>query len=133
MSAYKAKGTFSATLKPRIGDRSSGRKDFGGMVISKEYSGDLAAKGDGEMLSHRTQVEGSAAYVAIEHVSGRLAGIPGSFVLLHSGLMDQGEQRQRISVVPDSATGKLAGLRGKMTVKIIDDEHHYEFSYSFAE
>jgi len=33
-------------------------------------------------------------------------------------------------VVPDSGTGELAGLAGKMTIIIADGKHSYEFEYA---
>jgi len=41
--------------------------------------------------------------------------------------------QQRITVVPDSGTDQLAGLAGKMEVKIADGQHSYDFEYTLAE
>ena len=38
-----------------------------------------------------------------------------------------------ITVVPDSGTGQLAGLAGKMMIKITDGKHFYEFEYTLAD
>jgi hypothetical protein len=38
-----------------------------------------------------------------------------------------------VTVVPDSGTGELAGLAGKMTIKIADGKHSYEFEYTLNE
>jgi hypothetical protein len=73
---------------------------------------DLAGSSRGEMLSARTAVEGSAGYVAIEHVSGALHGRQGSFVLQHTGVMARGVQQLTSAVVPESGTGALVGLAG---------------------
>jgi hypothetical protein len=35
-----------------------------------------------------------------------------------------------VMVVPDSATGDLAGLTGTMTIKIEEGKHFYEFDYT---
>jgi hypothetical protein len=81
------------------------------------------------MLTAMTAVKGSAGYVAVERVQGAVHGRTGSFALLHTGVMARGEQRLTISVVPDSGTGDLAGLAGKMTIVIADGKHSYEFEY----
>jgi hypothetical protein len=85
------------------------------------------------MLSAMTNVKGSGAYVAIERVSGTLQGRSGTFVLQHSGTMTRGTPELTITVVPDSGTGQLVGLEGKMTIKIADGKHSYEFEYTLAE
>jgi hypothetical protein len=36
-------------------------------------------------------------------------------------------------VVPDSATGQLAGISGKMNININDGKHSYDFAYTLAE
>jgi hypothetical protein len=84
------------------------------------------------MLTALTAVQGSAGYVAIERVSGRLGGRTGTFVLQHSGTMTRGEQQLSITVVPDSGTGQLAGLTGKMSITIADGKHSYDFEYTLA-
>ena len=38
-----------------------------------------------------------------------------------------------ITVVPDSGSGGLVGLAGKMDIKIADGKHSYEFEYTLAE
>ena len=38
-----------------------------------------------------------------------------------------------VTVVPDSGTGKLAGLAGGMTIRIEDGKHFYEFDYTLPE
>jgi Protein of unknown function (DUF3224) len=118
----KARGTFDVKLTPETANR---------MSIDKHYHGDLEATGTGEMLSAMTATKGSAGYVAMEQVSGTLAGRTGSFVLQHSGTMNRGAQKLSVSVVPDSGTGQLAGLTGKMTIEIAaDGTHSYVFDYA---
>jgi len=44
--------------------------------------------------------------------------------------MAHGEQNLSISVVPDSGTGELAGISGKMKIIVAPDgKHSYEFEY----
>lgn len=81
------------------------------------------------MLTALTSVNGSAGYVAIERVSGKLLGKSGSFVLQHSGTMDKGAQQLSITVVPDSGSEQLSGIRGKLDIKMADGKHFYEFEF----
>jgi hypothetical protein len=82
------------------------------------------------MLAVRTDVEGSAGYVALERVNGSLQGHSGTFALQHTGTMTRGAPDLTITVVPDSGTGQLTGLAGKMTITIADGKHSYEFEYT---
>lgn len=103
---------------------------LGRMSIDKVFHGELEATSKGEMLSALTPVEGSAGYVAIEQVTGMLAGKQGSFVLQHFGIMHDGDNELILEVVPASGTGELAGLTGEMSIVIEDGQHYYEFEYS---
>ena len=85
------------------------------------------------MLTVMTEVKGSAGYVAVERVTGTLRGRSGSFVLQHSGRLARGAPEQSITVVPDSGTGQLVGLAGKMTVTIADGKHAYDFEYTLPQ
>jgi hypothetical protein len=83
------------------------------------------------MLAAGTAVKGSGAYVAIEKVTGTLQGRTGTFVLQHMGTMARNMPQLTINVVPDSGTGDLTGLSGKMTIVIAPDgKHSYGFEYT---
>ena len=97
---------------------------------NKQFSGDLVGSSALEMLSAKTAVAGSAAYVAIERVTGNLQGREGSFVLHHTGIMNRGTPSLTIAVVPDSGTGGLAGLQGRMTIDIVEGHHLWSFEYT---
>jgi Protein of unknown function (DUF3224) len=47
--------------------------------------------------------------------------------------MTRGAPQLTITVVPDSGTGQLTGLSGKMAIQIADGKHSYEFDYTLAE
>ncbi len=100
------------------------------MTLDKHYHGDLEATGKGQMLTAGTDVKGSGAYVAIEKVSGTLNGRTGSFVLQHTGTMTQNTPHLTITIVPDSGTGQLKGITGKMAINIADGKHSYDFEYT---
>ncbi len=99
--------------------------------LDKAYHGPLEAKAIGTMLGAHTPVEGSAGYVAIERVTGTLAGRRGSFVLQHFGLMEAGDLHLDIRVIPGSADGELTGLRGTMSIRIeAGGAHFYTLEYT---
>ncbi len=127
-----ATGTFEVKLNPASHDKSEDTT-LGRMTIDKQFHGDLEGTSKGEMLSAGTSVKGSAGYVAIERVSGTLNGRRGTFVLQHSGTMTRGAPQLTITVVPDSGTGQLVGLAGKMGITIADGKHSYDFEYTLAE
>jgi hypothetical protein len=102
------------------------------MSIDKQFHGDLEASSAGQMLAFSSAVKGSAGYVALERVEGRLQGRSGSFVLQHSGTMTRGTPQLAITVVPDSGTGELMGLSGRMTIEISEGKHSYTFEYTLT-
>ena len=126
----RATGPFEVKLAPLPAYDDSETSTPARLSIDKVFKGDLVATSKGEMLSAMTAVKGSAGYVAIERVSGTLAGRTGSFVLQHTGLMNRGAPSLTITVVPDSGTGELEGLSGTMNIVIEGGKHSYELDYS---
>jgi hypothetical protein len=102
---------------------------LGRMLLDKQYQGALEARGAGQMLATHGSVAGSAAYVALETVTGALQGREGSFALVHHGLMTRGQPSLDIAVVPDSGTGALAGLTGRMSIRVEGHQHFYDFEF----
>jgi len=126
----KAIGSFEVKLSPQKPDSKVAEEaKLGRMSIEKQFQGDLEATSRGEMLSAMGEVKGSAGYVALERVNGTLHGRNGSFVLQHSGTMARGVPELRVTVVPDSGTGELAGLTGTLTIQIEGGKHSYQFDY----
>jgi len=123
-----ATGSFEVKLNPL--ETYTKAATLGRMSLDKQFRGALEATSEGEMLSAATAVKGSAGYVAIEHVNGTLDGRSGTFILQHSGTMTRGAPQLSITVVPDSGTGQLTGLAGKMTINIVDKNHFYDFEYN---
>lgn len=124
----RASGTFEVKVTPQTpGDSGIGR-----MLIDKQFQGDLKGTSKVEMLAVGTAVEGSAGYVAMEQVNGTLNGRTGTFALQHSGTMTRGTPQLSVTVVPDSGTGELKGLSGRMSIVIADGKHSYEFEYAIA-
>lgn len=130
----KITGEFDVNLQPQSfhAEGNDGRM-LGRMTIDKTYHGGLSATSKGEMMSAMTATEGSAGYVALEEVKGSLNGKQGSFVLQHYGILNRGENRLILEVIPDSGAGQLAGLSGTMAIRIEDGKHFYDFEYEFIE
>jgi hypothetical protein len=125
----RVRGEFEVTLTPREG----AAEGLGRMAIEKKYRGAIDASARGEMLTAGTTVAGSAGYVAVERVDGELEGRAGTFILQHSATMNRGTPQLSIGVVPDSGTGELAGLVGRMTIEISGGKHFYVFEYTVPE
>jgi hypothetical protein len=129
----RATGSFEVTLQPLPNHEVSEESQFGRLLLTKKFTGDLSGSARGQMLSAMTTVKGSAGYVAIDHVTAELDGRKGSFVLQHSGAMNRGAQSLSIMVVPDSGSGELTGLSGTLSINIIDGKHFYDFIYSLPQ
>jgi len=125
----KASGTFEVKLLPIPLNEETEDKKRGRMSIDKEFKGDLQGRSVGEMLSAFGEIQGSAGYVAIERVIGKLNGKKGSFILQHSAIMSGTSQKLTVVVVPDSGTEELKGLTGNLVIKIENGQHFYEFEY----
>ena len=125
-----ATGTFEVKLSPQPSDDNPEDGMVGRMSIDKQFHGDIEGVSKGQMLTAGTSVKGSAGYVAIERVSGTLHGRSGAFILQHGGTMTRGKPQLKITVVPDSGTGQLVGLSGRMTIKIENGKHFYAFEYT---
>ena len=129
----RASGAFEVRMSPQAPDEGDEGVSIGRMLIDKRFEGDLEATSKGQMLASGTAVEGSAGYVAMEQVTGSLGGRSGSFVLQHSGTMTRGAPRLTVSVVPDSGTGELEGLAGRMEIIISEGRHSYVFDYTLGD
>lgn len=129
----KAIGQFTVKLELQTASAQADKAVIGRRTLDKQFQGDLQASSCGEMLAVMTAVEGSMAYVALEKVTGTLAGKQGSFILQHASQMVRGKPFQSIRVVPDSGTDELQGLEGEMQIDIRGGEHYYHFEYNFNE
>jgi len=121
-------GEFTVGMTAQAAEAAS--PALGRMVLDKQYHGALEARGAGQMLATHGSVAGSAAYVALETVTGSLQGREGSFALVHHGLMERGTPSLAITVVPDSGTGALAGLAGRMNIRVEGHQHFYDFDFT---
>lgn len=125
----RATGTFEVKLETLPLHEALKEPTVGRRSMAKVFHGELEAVSSGEMLSAAGNAKGSAVYVAIEIVTGKLGPRSGSFALHHSGIMNRGGATLSVGVVPDSGTGELEGLSGGMQIIIENGAHRYEFEY----
>jgi hypothetical protein len=122
-----ASGTFDVKGTPQDDKLNDG---VSRMLLDKQYHGDLDGTSKGQMLAVGS-AKSSGVYVALETFTGTLHGKTGSFSLYHTGVMTRGSPTLNIHVVPDSGTGQLAGIAGKMNIIVsADGKHSYEFEYT---
>ena len=80
--------------------------------VVKTFTGDIEGEGQVEyLMMYRS--DGTATFVGLERISGRLGGKTGSFVLQRTGAFEGGQAKESYSVIPGSATGDLSGLAGE--------------------
>jgi len=127
---HHARGTFTVNVKPLTPPPAEG---LGRFSIDKEIHGDLEATTKGEMFSGGDPKQGAAGYVAIEVVTGALAGKHGSFALQHSATMDKSGLKMTVLVVPGSGTEELKGIEGTFTIHIENGQHSYDLEYTLPE
>ena len=133
VASLHATGAFEVKINPQPPDEKSGGAAVGRMLLEKQFHGDLEATSKGTMLAAGTGAKNSSGgYVALEIVTGSLKGRTGSFILQHNATMNRGVPQLSITVVPDSGTGQLTGLAGKMNIIIADGKHSYDFEYTLA-
>lgn len=129
MSAV-ARGSFDVELTPGPAELDGAVSRFD---LSKTFHGDLEGVGAGVMLSGGDPATGSAGYVAIETVSGRLGDRAGGFALQQFGMMENGSQSLHYEIVPGSGQGELDGITGTLALSIEDDgTHRYELTYELV-
>jgi len=101
--------------------------------VTKTYTGDIEGEGQVEYLM-MYRGDGSATFVGLERVIGRLAGKAGSFVLQRTGVFEGGLAKESYSVIPGSATGELRGLLGDGTSAVGHGmEHPFTLDYELAQ
>lgn len=129
----RATGPFEVSLKPLPMDTDSESHLLGRMSIEKQFHGDLEGSSNGQMLTGGTSIRNSAGYVAIERVTATLKGRKGSFALQHTGIMNRGVPSLMITIIPDSGTDQLEGLKGTMSINIEAGKHSYQLDYTLSD
>jgi hypothetical protein len=101
-------------------------------TVTKSFTGDIEGEGHVEYLM-MYRADGTATFVGLERITGRLGGRNGSFVLERTGVFDGGQAKESYSVVPGSATGELRGLIGRGTSSVgHGTEHPFVLEYEFS-
>src|SRR5918999_2526511 len=76
--------------------------------VMKTFTGDIEGEGHVEyLMMYRS--DGSATFVGLERVVGRIGGKSGTFVLERFGAFEGGQAKESYSIIPGSATGDLQG------------------------
>ena len=85
--------------------------------VDKTFTGDIDGEGHVEyVMMYRS--DGTAVFVGLERITGRIAGRNGSFVLQRTGVFEDGQAKESYSVVTGSGTGELRSLRGAGTSSV---------------
>jgi hypothetical protein len=80
--------------------------------VTRTFTGGIEGEGRVEyVMMYRS--DGSAAFLGLERIAGRLGGRTGSFVLQRIGVFEGGQAKESYSVIPGSGTGELRGIRGE--------------------
>ena len=124
---HHASGTFVVKVQPLTPAPAEGLTRYS---INKEIYGDLEGTTKGEMFSGGDPKQGAAGYVAIEVVTGTLAGKHGGFALMHFATMDANGPKMSVIIVPGSGTGGLKGIAGNFTIHIEGGQHSYDLDYT---
>jgi len=100
--------------------------------VMKTFTGDIEGEGQVEYLM-MYRGDGSATFVGLERVVGRIGGKSGTFVLQRIGVFENGQAKESYSVIPGSATGELQGLRGDGSTAVGHGmEHPFSLNYDLA-
>ncbi len=75
--------------------------------------------------------DGSASFIGLEQVTGKIGDRSGSFVLRHEGKFAGMTADVSFTVVPRSGTGDLSGLRGEGHFATQGSTASYTFDYNF--
>jgi hypothetical protein len=81
-------------------------------IVSKTFAGEIEGTSTLEYLMMYRK-DGSANFVGMERIVGRVGGKSGSFVLQHTGVFEAGTAKSVCPIVPGSGTGELLGIRGE--------------------
>ena len=126
-----ATGTFEVKVKPAESSEIGKEAGLGRMTIDKVWSGAIQGTSKGEMTS--SAVDGAMAYVALEKMTVRVDGHDGTFYFVHRATMmakDPSTAVLDVSVMPNSGTGDLKGIDGKLAIIIDKSGHSYDFEYT---
>jgi hypothetical protein len=97
-------------------------------TVTKTYTGDIDAEAQVEyLMMYRS--DGTASFVGLERVAGRIGEKTGTFVLQRVGTFEHGLANESYTVIAGSATGELLGLQGSGNSAV---GHGMEHPFSLA-
>ena len=100
--------------------------------VTKTFTGDIEGEGQVEyLMMYRS--DGSATFVGLERVTGRIGARSGTFVLQRTGVFEGGQAKESYFVIRGSATGDLQGLVGDGSSAVGHGmEHPFTLSYELS-
>jgi hypothetical protein len=81
-------------------------------TVTKSYSGDIDGESVTEWLMAYAE-DGTASFVGIERITGRVAGREGTIVVQHLGSYENGSATATLTVLSGCGTADLAGTTGQ--------------------
>ena len=100
--------------------------------VTKTFTGDIEGEGQVEYLM-MYRGDGSATFVGLERVVGRIGGKTGTFVLQRIGVYESGQAKESYAVIRGSATGELRGLLGDGSSAVgHGTEHPFTLNYGLV-
>jgi Protein of unknown function (DUF3224) len=129
----KAVATFTNASYDEEPIESADGAELGRIHITRRFHGDIEGTSRAELLTARTP-DGTAVYLALDHISGRVDGREGSFVLQHGGSVTSEGPTTWGQVVAASGTGELRGLSGRSEIAVdADVNHRLALDYELSE
>jgi hypothetical protein len=92
-------------------------------AVAYAYTGDIKGESTLEYLLYYC-TDGSGTHTGFERITGSLGERTGSFVLHHTGTFDKESVYDTYTVVPNSGTDELQGLRGEGRMKLVHAESY---------
>lgn len=128
----RATGTFSIdSWEPQPYDEAEGAA-LSRVHVTKTFDGDLLGTSTTDIITAVARVESSAAYAGFERFIGTVHGRKGTFVLHHTATSHAGESSLSWTILPDSGTGELAGIRGEGQIVNDDGAHSFHLDYELG-
>ena len=100
-------------------------------TVTKVFRGELEGDATVEYLMVY-RGDGTAAFIGVERVIGKLKGKPGSFVLEHEGSFEDGKAKATCRIVTGTGTGELAGLQGEGSFEAEGKEAPFALDYELG-
>ena len=130
----KAKAAFKNTAwdeKPYIemGETSKMTR----ATVTMSYKGDMEGDTAQEFLMYYRE-DGTGVFTALERLVGSVGGKQGTVVFQHEGTFDPKAVYGKWTVIPNSGTDELTGLRAEATYELSghsDDGYPIDFEYWF--